>query len=197
MTKPIQVTESAFIDQLQSGNQRAFRQLVDDYQEKVLNTCFGFVNNRQEAEDLTQEVFVEIFRSVPKFRRDAKLSTWIYRVAVSKSLEELRRRKRQKRAAYFKSLIGLEVAQEIVASNDKDPQSQLEDAQRLEILHQAIEKLAENQRIAFTLHKYEQLRYQEVADVMNISLSAVESLIHRAKTNLKKRLHHYYENKMI
>ena len=168
-----------------------------EYQEKVLNTCYGFINSREEAEDLTQEVFVEVFRSISGFKENAKLSTWIYRIAVSKSLEEIRSRKRKKRAAYFKSLIGLETAQEIVATKDKDPHEVLEDAQRLEIMQQAIEKLPENQRIAFTLHKFEQLSYQEVAEVMGSSVSAVESLIHRAKNNLKKYLYRYYEKKMI
>ena len=88
--------EKTLIPKLLDGDHQAFRMLVDAFQEKVLNTCYGFVNNKQEAEDLTQEVFIEVFRSIGKFRGDAKLSTWIYRIAVSKSLEEIRKRKRQK-----------------------------------------------------------------------------------------------------
>ncbi|MFT4667845.1 MAG: RNA polymerase sigma-70 factor (ECF subfamily) [Polaribacter sp.] len=191
------MTDTHFIKDLKSGNEQAFQQLVNEYKDKVLNTCYGFINNREEAEDLSQEVFIEVFRSISKFKGQSKLSTWIYRIAVTKSLEEIRSRKRQKRAAYFKSLIGLEVAQEIVATKDKDPHVLLEDQQRLLILETAIEKLAENQRISFVLHKYEQLSYKEAAEVMGISLSAVESLIHRAKINLKKHLHDYYKKKLI
>ncbi len=189
--------EKTLIPKLLDGDHQAFRMLVDAFQEKVLNTCYGFVNNKEEAEDLSQEVFIEVFRSIGKFRGDAKLSTWIYRIAVSKSLEEIRKRKRQKRAAYFKSLIGLEGVAEVVASTNSNPHQELEAKQRMEIMQEMIERIPKNQRIAFTLHKYEHLSYQEVADIMLLSLSAVESLMHRAKTNLKKRLTVYYKNRMI
>jgi len=191
------LTDTHFIKELKSGSEKAFQQLVNEYKDKVLNTCYGFINNRVEAEDLSQEVFIEVFRSISKFKGQSKLSTWIYRIAVTKSLEEIRSRKRQKRAAYFKSLIGLEVAKEIVAAKDKDPHALLEDQQRVLVLEAAIEKLVDNQRISFVLHKYEQLSYKEVADVMGVSLSAVESLIHRAKINLKKHLYDYYKKKLI
>jgi len=191
------LTEAHFIAELKSGDEQAFQLLVNEYKDRVLNTCYGFIHNREEAEDLCQEVFIEVYRSISKFKQQSKLSTWIYRIAVSKSLEEIRSRKRQKRAAYFKSLIGLDLAKEIVAAKDKDPQALLEDQQRILIMEAAIEKLAENQRISFVLHKYEQLSYKEVAEVMGLSLSAVESLIHRAKLNLKKHLHDYYKKKLI
>ncbi len=158
--------DNALITKLKIGSNEAFRILVETYQEKVLNTCYGFMRNKEEAEDLTQEVFIEVFRSIHKFRGDSKLSTWIYRIAVSKSLEEVRSRKRQKRAAYFKSLIGLEVASEVVASNARDPHQLLEDEQRAEVLHQMMGQLPESQRIAFTLHKYEGMSYKEIAAVM-------------------------------
>lgn len=189
--------ETALIPKLIAGDHQAFRMLVEAFQEKVLNTCYGFVHNKEEAEDLTQEVFIEIFRSIGKFRGDAKLSTWVYRIAVSKSLEEIRKRKRQKRAAYFKSLVGLEGAAQKVASPTHNPHQTLESKQRSEIMQQTLEKLPKNQRIAFTLHKYEGLSYQEIADVMGLSLSAIESLMHRGKVNLKQRLTVYYKNKMI
>jgi RNA polymerase sigma factor (sigma-70 family) len=191
------LTESSFIAQLKSGDEQAFQQLIQEYQQKVLNTCYGFINSKEEAEDLTQDVFIEVFRSVPQFNGDSKLSTWMYRIAVTKSLEELRRRKRQKRAVYFKSLIGLDIAQEIVATKDRNAQDLLEDEQRMHILKNAVDKLPENQRIAFTLHKYEQLSYKEVSDIMGVSLSAIESLMHRAKANLKKDLTDYYEKNII
>jgi RNA polymerase sigma factor (sigma-70 family) len=191
------LTESSFIAQLKSGDEQAFQQLIQEYQQKVLNTCYGFINSKEEAEDLTQDVFIEVFRSVRQFNGDSKLSTWLYRIAVTKSLEELRRRKRKKRAAYFKNLTGLDVAQEIVAAKDRNAQDLLEDEQRIHILQNAVDKLPENQRIAFTLHKYEQLSYKEVSDIMGVTLSAMESLMHRAKANLKKDLFDYYEKNII
>jgi RNA polymerase sigma factor (sigma-70 family) len=180
---------------LQQGNQSAFREIVAAFQDKVYNTCLGFLECPQEAEDAAQEVFIEVFRSVGNFRGDASLSTWIYRIAVSKCLQEIRKKRRQKRFAHFVPRIhGEEEPSDCVGDPDvrNQPLAQLEDKERADILYAALSALAESQRVAFTLHKIEGLSYHEIAEVMDASLPAVESLIHRAKTNLRKRLTEYY-----
>jgi RNA polymerase sigma factor (sigma-70 family) len=190
--------EKQLIEALQSGSEKAFRMLVDDFQEKVLNTCLGFLPNVQDAEDLTQEVFVEVFRSVGKFRGEAKLSTWVYRIAVTKSLEKIRSRKRHKRMAFFQSLIGLEDKQaKAIEDNFNHPGVQLENKERAKVLFQTIGELPKNQRIAFTLHKVEGMNHKEICEIMELSVSAIESLLFRAKRNLKKQLFDYYKNQMI
>jgi len=88
--------EKDIIEDLKEGNSRTFKELVDHYQVPVFNTCLGIVHNRQDAEDVAQDVFIEIFRSVSGFRSDSKLSTWIYRIAVNKSINFVRKQKRQK-----------------------------------------------------------------------------------------------------
>ena len=88
--------EKEWIGQLTAGNETAFRLLLETYRDRVINICFRFLMNREEAEDAAQEVFIEIFQSIRKFRGDSKLSTWIHRVAVSKSLDELKKKKRKK-----------------------------------------------------------------------------------------------------
>ena len=88
------MTDQELIDQIQSGSQSAFRHLVDKYQVLVFNTCIGFVGNRQSAEDLSQDVFIETYRSISKFRGEAKLSTWLYRISVNKSLNHIRDHKK-------------------------------------------------------------------------------------------------------
>ena len=97
-------SEEFFIEALKNGDEKAYSQLVDDFQQRVYNTCLGFLKNPEEADDMTQEVFIEIFRSIRQFRNDAKLSTWIYRIAVNKSLGLLRAKTRKKRFAKLKSL---------------------------------------------------------------------------------------------
>lgn len=190
--------ERQLIQELQSGTELAFSKLVDLFQEKVLNTCLGFIPNLQDAEDLTQEVFVEVFRSVGKFRAEAKLSTWIYRIAVTKSLEQIRSRKRKKRVAFFQSLIGLD-DQKAKSIEDafNHPGIQLENKERAKILFEKIDQLPENQKIAFTLHKVEGMSHKEIGAVMAVSISSIESLLFRAKKNLKKSLHDYYKNQKI
>jgi RNA polymerase sigma-70 factor (ECF subfamily) len=86
--------EQTLVQQLQAGDETAFRQLIAAYEERVLNTCLGFVPNLQDAEDLAQDVFVDVFRSIRSFRGDSGLSTWIYRIATNRCLGYLRQQKR-------------------------------------------------------------------------------------------------------
>ena len=189
--------EQALIQALKAGESTAFGKIVAQFQDHIVNTCFGFVNNSEDAEDLAQEVFIEVYRSIGNFRGGAKLSTWLYRIAVTKSLDFLRKKKAQKRIQFVKSLFGIDDEERQIADHKiVHPHLQLEQQERLNVLHQAVSQLADNQRIAFTLNKFEDLSYKEIAVVMDISLSSVESLIHRAKKNLKKKLRVYYYREM-
>jgi len=179
---------------LKNGEEEAFRYLVDQYQDKVYNTCISFVKNPDDADDLTQEVFIEVYNSIHKFKEESKLSTWIYRISVNKSLQYLRKMKRKKR---FGFLIGIGDEGKLNDPAKLDfnhPGIMAENKEKAAILFQAIEKLPENQRIAFTLHKLEDLSYDQISEIMQKSLSSIESLMHRAKVNLKKELCHYYKS---
>ena len=179
---------------LKYADELVFRQLVLQYQDKIFNTCISLVKNAEDADDLTQEVFIEIFRSIHKFREDSLLSTWIYRIAVNKSLEHLRRMKRKRRAGIL-TWFNKEYRE---VSNDaadfNHPGVMAENEEQSRILFRAVEKLPESQKIAFTLHKLEGLSYEQIAAVMQKTLSSVESLMHRAKSNLKKELYEYYRS---
>ncbi len=177
--------------------QSDFETIVRTHQEKVRNTCFRFVKNQQDADDLAQEVFMQVYESLDHFRNDAELSSWIYRIAANKSIDFLRKRKRKKRFAQLVSIFGFaEEQEEITVSSDGDPHQNLEDTQRTQVLQQALERLPVNQKKAIVLSKYEGFSNQEIADIMQVSLSAVESLIHRAKKNLKNMLFNYYEKQI-
>lgn len=170
-----------------------FKYIVETHQEKVRNICFRFVNNHEDTDDLAQEVFVQVYESLGHFRKESELTTWIYRIAVNESLDFLRRKKRKKRFAYLISLVGIdENKQGTVPAAAENPQRELENNERKEILIRAIGKLPEAQQTAITLSKIEGFRNKEIASVMGISLSAVEALIHRAKKNLHKLLYHYF-----
>ena len=193
------MSEAKIIQELQRGSERAFRQLVDNYQKMVVNTCFGMVHSKHDAEDIAQEVFIEVFRSIHKFRSDAKISTWLYRIAVNRSLNFIRDNKKRK---WFGSFEDSDEAknnqlQNIKTDRNDQPEFQLENSERAVMLHKTIDSLPQNQKIAFTLSKYEELSYQEIADVMNLSISSVESLLHRAKKNLQKKLYKCYKKKCI
>jgi RNA polymerase sigma-70 factor (ECF subfamily) len=191
------VEENHLIEALNTGNEEAFRRCVDLYQEKVLNTCYGFVHNRLDAEDLAQEVFIEVFRSVKRFKGNAKLSTWIYRIAVNKSLDFIRKKKRKKRFAILQSLFRFSHEggeQELPVS--EHPQSELERNERIRILNLAIDSLPQTQKAAITLSKYEGFSNREIAEILQTSVSAVESLLHRGRKNLYIKLHTHYEKNL-
>lgn len=178
---------------LKAGDATAFRALVQAYGQQVYNTCLGFVQQQEDAEDLTQEVFQEVFEKIGGFRGEAKLSTWIYRIAVNTALGHLRHKKAQKRFAFLTSLFDREKEEVIALPETVHPGVLAENQERSKVLFAAIARLPEQQQAAFTLHKVEGLSYQEVAEVMETSLSSVESLMHRATKNLRKLLRDYYE----
>lgn len=184
--------QTQFIQDLQAGNESAFKTLVDTYQNQVYNLCYGFVHRADEAEDLAQEVFVEVYRSVGNYRGDAKLDTWMYRIATNKSLEWIRKSKRKKRMAFFQAKRGDQADWGKITDREPHPGVQLENQERSKILLWAIDQLVLKQRTAFTLHKIEGLSYEEISKVMEMSTSAIESLMFRAKKNLKKKLTSYY-----
>jgi RNA polymerase sigma-70 factor, ECF subfamily len=189
--------EHAIIDKLKAGDDEAFRMIVGKYQKLVLNCAFKFLRNKVSAEDLTQEVFLEVFESIHSFRADSQLSTWIYRIAVTKALNKLKSLQRKKRLGVLSSLLGAgDVGAQIASPEDERPDVELENRERKNILNWALQELPDNQRIAFTLSKVEGMSYEEISSVMNTSLPSVESLIHRAKGNLKKKLYGYYKNQV-
>ncbi|MBI9072636.1 MAG: RNA polymerase sigma factor [Melioribacteraceae bacterium] len=171
-----------------------FQAIVETNQDRVRNTCFRFVNNLEDAEDIAQEVFVQVYESFSHFREEAELSTWIYRIAVNKSLDFLRKSKRKKRFGQMVSLFGFgEEEEEIRIPSSSNPQRELEDDERKQILYMIIRKLPENQQTALTLSKLEGFNNKEVSKIMEMSLSAVEALMFRAKKNLEKKLRSYFE----
>lgn len=182
------------IEQLKTGDENAFRQLVEQHQKMVVNTCFSLVHDIDDANDLAQEVFIEVFNSIARFRSDAKISTWLYRIAVNKSLNFIRDNKKRK---FFKKIEDVFTDRNYSGSDtglsSDEPDLNFQEKQKATIIHQAIDSLPENQRVAFTLNKYEDLSYKEISDVMGLSLSSVESLIHRARKNLQEKLYDCYK----
>ena len=170
-----------------------FKSLVQKHQERVRTTCFRFVKNPQDADDVAQDVFIQVFESLHHFREDAEVSTWIYRIAVNKSLDFLRKQKRKKRFAQITSILGFGSDTDYIElAADGDPLKKLEDKERRQILDRAIDALPENQKTALTLSKLQGFSTKEIAEIMNMSVSAVEALNHRARANLRKSLGRYF-----
>ena len=188
------VEDLKLMQDLRDGSPSAFKRLVEFNQERVINTCYRYVFVREDAEDIAQEVFLEVYRSIPDFRGESKLSTWIYRIAVAKSLDFIRRRNRKKRFGFMQALMGVDNRIEnLPAPPGNTPDAELERGERYRVLQDALNALPENQRTAITLSKYHDFSGKEIAEVMGTTLPAVDSLIHRAKARLRKRLYRYYD----
>lgn len=190
------MTETEFIAQLKNQTRGAYSKLLDDFQQKVFATCISFVPNREDAEDIAQDVFVEVFKSIKKFKGDSSLSTWMYRITTNKCLEFIRKRNTKKRFAFLQSLAGpnFEIDRTNFFTEMNHPGIILENKEKNETLFLAINNLPEAQRVAFTLNKLDGKSYQEVSAIIEKSLSSVESLLFRAKKNLQKTLENYYKN---
>jgi RNA polymerase sigma-70 factor (ECF subfamily) len=188
-----QTPDKIQVEKIIKGDRQAFREILDKYHPMVINTCNGFLHNRQDAEDIAQEVFIEIHNSIKTFRHEAKLSTWIYRIAVNKSLNQVRKNKRWRWIQSIEDVFSQVEAHRSSVRNDYTADGDFESQQQKAILQSALNDLPENQKIAFTLNKYEELSYKEISEIMSVSLSSVESLIHRAKINLQKKLLHLIE----
>jgi len=188
------------LNRLQAADGQAFDALVAAYQEKVVNTCYRFVHSLADAEDVAQDVFMEIYLSLEQFRGQSRLSTWIYRIAVTKSLDFIRKARRKKRLGNLKRFMGFSGddpdPQLNIAAPATNPHDDLERSERAAHLHQALNTLPENQRTAIILSKFEGLSYAEIAAVMDSTVSAIEALIHRAKANIHKKLFRYYEENL-
>lgn len=154
------------------------------------------VQDHGMAEDITQEVFVTIYKSILSFNERSTLSTWIYRITVNKCLDHLRARKRQQSRGFLSMLFSRETGEPIHDNPVfEHPGIVAERREKSRYLFESIETLPENQKTVFILAHIEELPQKEIAEIMNMSLKAVESLLQRAKGNLRKKLTHIYDRR--
>jgi RNA polymerase sigma-70 factor, ECF subfamily len=183
---------------IRSGDQVAFRFLVDTYQKRIIRVCRGFVHSPADAEDIAQDVFIEIYKSISGFRNESELSTWIYRITVNKSLNHLKSSARRKIISFFE-FYSDEKQNELIepaAPPEYFPDEDMKRSELADTVKNAIDGLPLKQRTALILSRYEELSYQEIADVMNLPVPSVESLLFRAKQNLRKKLLVFYKKYM-
>lgn len=180
--------DAELLAQLQQGSEAAFRTLVERYQNRVYRTALSLLRSPEEAEDVAQEVFVEVYQTVAQFRGEATLSTWLYRLASSRALQHRRRSQAKKRFAYFTSLLGFDHRPLHDPPDYAHPLALLEGQQQLQHLLAHIGRLPGPQQVAFTLRHEQELSYEEIAAVLETTIPAVESLLFRARRTLRQHL---------
>lgn len=186
------MSHTELIDLLKQKDREAFRKIVTQWQDMVYNTSLGILQNEEDAEDTTQEVFIRMYESIDQFRGDSKFSTWLYRITVSQSLDHLKSKKRKKRFGWLQSLYGNGEEEQVVVPDFVHPGVKMENKEMATSLFKAIQKLPDQQKTVFVLNKIENLSYAEIAEIMENTTNAVDSLYQRAKQNLRKELSHIY-----
>ncbi|KAA9347190.1 RNA polymerase sigma factor [Larkinella humicola] len=183
------------IQGIREGNETDFRRFYEQTKNRVYNLVLGYVRNREDAEEIMQDVFLEVFLSSHTFKGDASVTTWLYRIAVNKSLDFLKHRKRQKRFAFFTSLFDTQSGEVLHHPTDFfHPGIALENQENAARLFRAIDTLPDKQKTAYLLTKVEGLSNIETAAILAASVGAVESLLQRATENLKKQLARVYKS---
>ena len=171
------ITDETLIEAIKAGNQNAFRKLVETYQGLVANTCYGLLQNASDAEDVSQEVFIQVYRSIHKFRGDSKFSTWMYRVALNTAISLYRKSTRR-----LKTFDIRDVAYK-VKSVDYDDTEELQ----LKALYKAIHKLNDIDKALIFLY-LEDKPYKEISATLGISDVNARVKMNRAKEKLKNIL---------
>ncbi|WP_109830890.1 RNA polymerase sigma factor [Reichenbachiella versicolor] len=188
--------DESLIEAIARQENSALAILYERYSKKVYNTAISYLQNAEDAEEVTQDVFTTIYQKASKYRGEAKVSTWIYRVTVNKSLDMIRRKNSEKRKGFFVSLYKKDSGDLAYDQSTFDhPGVKLEHKENAQQLFKVINELPDKQKSVFILTQVEGLPQVEVAEILNTTRKAVESVLARAKQNLRKKLEKYYPNR--
>lgn len=178
------MTDKELINKVQVGDEKAFEELVYTYQHKVYSVAMGMMKNEQDAYDAAQETFIRVFRSIGGLKGDSALFTWIYRITMNVCLDQLR--KRTKEDNTYSLSDGEDEIQ--IPSKDETPEQNLEKNLKKQEVRKAVSNLGEEMQAAIVLRYMKELSYEEIAEVLEVSIGTVKSRIFRARKALKKLL---------
>jgi RNA polymerase sigma-70 factor, ECF subfamily len=175
--------DNAIIALIRAGDKEAYRQLVERYQQKVFQTCMGFVHNEEDAADLSQDIFIKAYEKLHLFKGASQFSTWLYRMTTNMAINHIRKRKFR---SWFQRIDDEKNKVDIKGGEGAD--AHLLRTEQKKLLRRALERLTTSQHKAFVLSHYQDLSNQEMADVMGLSLKAAESLLFRARARMQVTL---------
>ena len=172
--------ESELLRAIAGGDHLAFKRLVERYQSRLFNFLYRYLRDRETAEDLTQEVFLKVYQAASRFEPRAKVRTWIFTIAYNLAVNELRRRRRRR---FFGFLVHEDREVTAIEASEAGDHLELE-----ETMTEALGLLPHNQRAALLLRVRDELSYQEIAEILGVSRSSVESLLFRARERVRRLL---------
>jgi RNA polymerase sigma-70 factor (ECF subfamily) len=181
--------EAKIMSEIAEGNISAFREIVELHQKPLINFISRFIGDKTTAEDIAQEVFIKVFKAAKDYRPKSKFKTWLFKIASNLCLNQIRDNKNRPQIMDIFELN--ESGFFAIAPDSYCPGKTFENKELVEVIHHAIRNLPKKQKIALLLQKYNGFSYNEISHIMGCSVSAVESLIQRARQNLKKPLTSY------
>ena len=191
------MTDGEIIGHILQGDRNMFRLLVEKYQSMVFRTCMGFLHDKDDSDDLTQDIFIQTYQILASYKGDAAFSTWLYRITVNACLNKIRKSSKNSFLQRLENVFVSEKNKEysFPTADAENPEDLLIKTERNEWVERALNSLPEKQRIAIVLSKYDDLSQREIAAIMEITEGAVEALIQRAKANLREKLSSLYKKK--
>lgn len=176
---------------VKTGDHAAFQELVERHQNMIIGTVAKMLGNASDAQDIAQQVFIRLWKAAPRYKRKAKFTTFLFTITRNLVFNESKKRSRRK-------TYSLEERQEnnygqIAADASRSPDAEALQTELQVVVDEAINALPEKQRMAVILRRYENMPYEEIADVLETSVSAIKSHIFRARTELRESLSHYLE----
>ena len=184
----------ALMLRIKGGDNDAFQELVEIHQHRVVGTVAKMLGDETEAEDVAQQVFVRVWRSAARYEPTAKFTTWLFKITRNLVFNEMRRRKRHVAVSLDQPREGEdERPLQAADHSSKAPDTAVLDQEMMDAIQRAIEELPETQRMAIVLRRYEETPYEEIAEILELSVPAVKSLLFRARTELREKLRRYLE----
>lgn len=185
--------EQLLLERIRAGDDSGFEQLVREHTGKVVGLAWRLLGSREEAEDLAQEAFLRLHRSLQDFRGDSRVSTWLYRTTTRLAIDQLRRERIKRRLFFFRQDNVAPDPVELAGDTRPDPGRELQSQEAMRLLHKSLGKLSPRQRVIFTLRHYEGLPLKEIAEHLELETGTVKAHLHRAVTQLRQDLADYRE----
>jgi RNA polymerase sigma-70 factor (ECF subfamily) len=185
--------EQLLLEKIRAGDDSGFEQLVREHTGKVVGLAWRLVGSREEAEDLAQEAFLRLHRSLPGFRGDSRISTWLYRTTTRLAIDYLRRERLKRRLFFFRRDEDAPDPVDLAGDGRPDPDRELQSQEAMRLLRKSLDRLSPRQRVIFTLRHYEGLPLQQIAEHLQLETGTVKAHLHRAVTQLRQDLADYRE----
>lgn len=188
--------EQALLDRIREGDESGFEELVKEHTGKIVGLAWRMVGNREDAEDLAQEAFLRLHRSLDDFRGESRISTWLYRTTTRLAIDYLRRDRIKRKVFFFRADNDSPDPVELASDPLRNPGRELQSQEAMQSLRRSLQKLSARQQAIFTLRHYEGLPLKEIAAHLGLETGTVKAHLHRAVTQLRKDLREFREGSL-